>query len=55
MAKDLCLFLTGDASISEVISSVVPQPHSKSASLSPVCGAGGQKRPGSVTSGAWPP
>jgi hypothetical protein len=55
VVKDLCLFLTDDASISEEISSVVLPPHSKSASPSPVVGAGGRKGPGSVSSGEWPP
>lgn len=30
-------------------------PHSKSASPSPIVGAGGRKGPGSVSSGEWPP
>lgn len=55
MAKDLCIFLTDDASISEEISSIVLPSHSKSASPSPIVGAGVQKGPGSVSSGEWPP
>lgn len=30
-------------------------PHSKSASPSPIAGAGSRKGPGSVSSGEWPP
>lgn len=51
---NICFFLTDDASISEEIASVVLPPHSKSASPSPIVGAGGRKGPGSVSSGEWP-
>ncbi|PSN35914.1 hypothetical protein C0J52_07173 [Blattella germanica] len=44
-----------DTSISEELSTVVVPPHSKSASPSPIVGAGGRKGPGSVSSGDWPP
>ena len=44
-----------DTSVSEDIPSVVPPPHSKSASPSPIVGAGSRKGPGSVSSGEWPP
>jgi len=44
-----------DVSISEDIPSVVLPPHSKSASPSPIVGAGSRKGPGSVSSGEWPP
>lgn len=51
-----CLFhVADDASISEDIPSVVLPPHSKSASPSPIVGAGSRKGPGSVSSGEWPP
>ncbi|KAJ4452184.1 hypothetical protein ANN_03702 [Periplaneta americana] len=46
---------TDDASISEEIPPVVLPTHSKSASPSPIVGAGGRKGPGSVSSGEWPP
>ena len=49
------MIVTDDASISEEIPPVVLPPHSKSASPSPIVGAGGRKGPGSVSSGEWPP
>lgn len=48
-------YLVDDASVSEDIPPVVLPPHSKSASPSPIVGAGSRKGPGSVSSGEWPP